>query len=56
MPLMRYASAIVIRCFRKVEKCADAVTGAAGPVFVALAWILTIFCGLAFCKLSTFLL
>ncbi|KAL1405134.1 hypothetical protein Q8F55_008757 [Vanrija albida] len=48
MPLMRGASAVVIRCFRRLEKCADAATGAAGPVFVALAWVLTVFCGLAF--------
>ncbi|KAK2459596.1 hypothetical protein APHAL10511_008406 [Amanita phalloides] len=30
----------VFRCFRAVERCADRVTGAAGPYFVALAVLL----------------
>lgn len=48
--MLRSASAVVIRCFRKVEHVADYVTGAAGPVFVALAWLLTGVGGLAFCE------
>ncbi|KAI9061189.1 zf-DHHC-domain-containing protein [Trametes sanguinea] len=30
----------VFRCFKTLERCADRITGAAGPVFVALAVIL----------------
>lgn len=50
MPLIRGASALVIRCFRRVEKAADVITGAAGPYFIVLAWALTGFVAFAFCK------
>lgn len=50
MPLFRAASGVVIRCFRSVEKVADAITGAAGPVFIFLAWVLTGLGGLVFCE------
>ncbi|KAL7423685.1 hypothetical protein Q5752_001267 [Cryptotrichosporon argae] len=45
---LRGCSALVIRCFRRVEAFADAVTGAAGPVFVALCWVLIGSGGLVF--------
>lgn len=48
----RGPSALVIRCFKRLEHAADRLTGAAGPVFIGLAWILTILGGFAFCKLS----
>ena len=35
-----YCSRAVFRCFKSLERCADTVTGAAGPVFVTLAIIL----------------
>lgn len=50
MPLIRAASGVVIRCFRSVEHVADAITGAAGPVFIAFAWILTTAGGFVFCE------
>ncbi|WWD19997.1 hypothetical protein CI109_104470 [Kwoniella shandongensis] len=40
LPPMKYASVLVIRCFKKVEHFADWITGAAGPVFVFLCWVL----------------
>nr|ODN95433.1 vacuolar protein [Cryptococcus depauperatus CBS 7855] len=40
IPLIRTCSSLVIRCFRGVEHFADWVTGAAGPVFVFLCWVL----------------
>lgn len=52
MSAIRATSALVIRCFRRVEHAADWLTGAAGPVFIALAWILTVFIGFAFCEPS----
>lgn len=48
--MLRVASAVVIRCFKHVEHAADYMTGAAGPLFIALAWLLTVTGGLAFCK------
>lgn len=50
MPLIRGASALVIRCFRRVEVVADVLTGAAGPVFIVLAWVLTGLAGTVFCE------
>jgi palmitoyltransferase len=50
MALMRSASACVIRCFKNVEHVADVLTGAAGPVFIALAWALTGTIGFSFCE------
>lgn len=47
--LFRGCSALVIRCFKRVEHFADWLTGAAGPVFVFLCWSLIILGGLAFC-------
>lgn len=52
MPIFRAASGLVIRCFKRVEHVADAITGAAGPVFIALAWILTAAGGIVFCESS----
>ncbi|ORY24666.1 DHHC palmitoyltransferase-domain-containing protein [Naematelia encephala] len=48
MPLLRSSSALVIRCFKSVENCADWITGAAGPVFVTLAWLLIVAGGIGF--------
>ncbi len=50
MPVIRAASGVVIRCFRCFEGVADYVTGAAGPVFIVLAWVLTGVGGLVFCE------
>jgi hypothetical protein len=50
MLFFRGCSALVIRCFKRVEHFADWITGAAGPVFVALCWTLIIGGGIAFCK------
>ncbi len=48
---LRRSSQLVIGCLKRVEKAADWLTGAAGPVFIALCWLLTGFGGLAFCGL-----
>ncbi|KAF8316764.1 zf-DHHC-domain-containing protein [Clavulina sp. PMI_390] len=37
MTLLRYCSSLVFRCFKCLERSADAATGAVGPVFVAIA-------------------
>lgn len=50
MPLIRGCSALVIRCFKRVEQFADWLTGAAGPVFVFLCWTLILSGGIAFCQ------
>lgn len=42
----------VFRCFRRLERFADRITGAAGPWFVALAIILISLGSLSFCKLT----
>ena len=49
--IFRGCSALVIRCFKRVEHFADWITGAAGPVFVALCWSLIGLGGVAFCEL-----
>ncbi|BEJ18028.1 hypothetical protein CspHIS471_0703050 [Cutaneotrichosporon sp. HIS471] len=48
MSLIRTASGVVIRCFRCFEGVADYITGAAGPVFIGLAWVLTSVGGFVF--------
>lgn len=48
--MFRGCSVLVIRCFKRVESLADWVTGAAGPWFVGLCWILIVTGGIAFCK------
>ncbi|XAO25425.1 hypothetical protein I312_104248 [Cryptococcus bacillisporus CA1280] len=40
MSLIHNCSGVVIRCFKHVEHFADWLTGAAGPVFVFLCWLL----------------
>ncbi|WVR08354.1 hypothetical protein IAU60_005409 [Kwoniella sp. DSM 27419] len=40
MTLIHSLSGTVIRCFKSVERAADWMTGAAGPVFVFLCWTL----------------
>ena len=40
----------VFRCFKVVERCADRVTGAAGPYFVALAVVLITLGAICFCR------
>ncbi|KZT53292.1 zf-DHHC-domain-containing protein [Calocera cornea HHB12733] len=37
---LRVASTLVFRCFKRVEHFGDWLTGAAGPVFIAFAWLL----------------
>ena len=44
----------VFRCFKWLERLGDRFTGAAGPVFVALAVILLAIGLVCFCELSTF--
>jgi hypothetical protein len=51
MPVFRNCSTLVIRCFKRVEHFADWITGAAGPVFVFLAWTLIIAGGFVYCEL-----
>lgn len=48
MPLIRNSGTLVIRCFKSVEHCADRLTGAAGPVFVAICWVLIVLGGISF--------
>ncbi|ORX35428.1 DHHC palmitoyltransferase-domain-containing protein [Kockovaella imperatae] len=48
MPVLRGCSALVIRCFKRVEHAADWLTGAAGPVFIFLCWVLISLGGFAF--------
>lgn len=48
MPLVRNTGSLAIRCFKTVENCADRLTGAAGPVFVAICWFLITSGGFAF--------
>lgn len=49
MTVFRACSGLVIRCFKRVEHAADWMTGAAGPVFIFLCWMLTVLGGLSFC-------
>lgn len=49
MPAFRTCSALVIRCFKRVEHFADWATGKAGPVFIFLCWTLIILGGISFC-------
>jgi palmitoyltransferase len=51
MRAFRGCSALVIRCFKKVEAFADWLTGAAGPFFVFFCWSLIILGGVAFCEI-----
>ena len=48
--MLRCCSGAVIRCFKRVEHFADWITGAAGPVFVALCWGLISLGGITFCQ------
>jgi hypothetical protein len=48
MSSIRRPSSLVIQCFKRVERAADWVTGAAGPVFVGLCWLLIVTGGMAF--------
>ena len=41
---------LIFRCFRRLERFADRITGAAGPCFVGLAIILISLGTLSFCK------
>jgi hypothetical protein len=50
MKAFRGCSALVIRCFKKVESFADWLTGAAGPLFVFFCWSLIGLGGIAFCQ------
>lgn len=50
MSLIHNCSGVVIRCFKHVEHFADWLTGAAGPVFVFLCWLLIGSGGALFCK------
>ena len=50
MKVFRGCSALVIRCFKKVETFADWLTGAAGPLFVFFCWSLIGLGGIAFCQ------
>lgn len=50
MALFRGCSSLVIRCFKRVEALADWVTGAAGPWFVGLCWVLIVAGGVFFCE------
>lgn len=50
MRAFRGCSALVIRCFKKVEAFADWLTGAAGPFFVFFCWTLIVLGGVAFCE------
>lgn len=45
---LRACSAVVFRSFKRFERFADRITGAAGPVFVALASILILGCAVTF--------
>lgn len=38
----------VFTCFKRIERCGDTVTGAAGPVFVAVATVLFVLGTLCF--------
>ena len=49
MSILRGCSALVIRCFKRVEHFADWITGAAGPYFVFLCWTLIVLGGVGFC-------
>ena len=46
---------LVFRCFKKLERLGDRLTGAAGPVFVALAVILISVGAFCFCKSLSYL-
>lgn len=50
MSLIHNCSGVVIRCFKHVEHFADWLTGAAGPVFVFLCWLLIGSGGVLFCE------
>jgi len=50
MKVFRGCSALVIRCFKRVENFADWLTGAAGPLFVFFCWSLIGLGGIAFCQ------
>jgi palmitoyltransferase len=54
MPLLRGCSTLVIRCFKRVEHFADWITGAAGPWFVGLCWLLIGLSGIGFCMSQNF--
>ena len=38
----------VFTCFKRIERCGDRVTGAAGPLFVGVAILLFVFATLSF--------
>jgi hypothetical protein len=46
MPLSR--PDFVFTCFKRIERCGDKVTGAAGPLFVGVAILLFVFGTLCF--------
>jgi hypothetical protein len=50
MAVFRGCSALVIRCFKRVENFADWLTGAAGPLFVFFCWSLIGLGGIGFCQ------
>jgi palmitoyltransferase len=46
MPFSR--PSFVFTCFKRIERCGDKVTGAAGPLFVGIAILLFVFGTLCF--------
>ena len=48
--MSRWCTRQVFRCFKTVERIGDRITGAAGPVFVALAVVLLSIGAFCFCE------
>ena len=48
--MSRWCTRQVFRCFKALERFGDRVTGAAGPVFVALAVVLLSLGVFCFCE------